>query len=151
VELSRQVNASLRDIEGSVGEVDRYAKEIGAATQEQSGGSAQIAKAAENLREITQEISSATHEQASAAEQTVRTMEKMREMIQQNASGTTELASSAEEMSAQAERFQQTISRFALEDDRQAAPAVPSHKAGQRRLGSGVGAGDAGSLPAGLV
>jgi methyl-accepting chemotaxis protein len=141
VELSRQVNASLKDIEGSVGEVDRYAKEIGAATQEQSSGSAQIAKAAENLREITQEISSATHEQASAAEQTVRTMEKMREMIQQNASGTTELASSAEEMSAQAERFQQTISRFALEDDRQAAPALPVHNAAQRMLGSGKTAG----------
>jgi methyl-accepting chemotaxis protein len=116
VDLSKQVDVALKDIEGSVEAVDRYAKEIGAATQEQSGGSTQIAKAAENLREVTQEITAATHEQASAAEQTVKTMEKMREMIQQNASGTTELASSAEEMNSQAERFQQIVSRFILQD-----------------------------------
>ncbi len=116
VELNQQVGGSLKDIEGNVGEVDRYTKEIGAATQEQSSGSAQIGKAAEELREITQEITSATHEQAAAAEQTVKTMEKMREMIQQNASATTELASSAEELNSQAERFQQVIAKFKLDD-----------------------------------
>ena len=140
VDLSKQVGNSLKDIEGSVGEVDRYSKEIGAATQEQSSGSAQIAKAAENLREITQEITSATHEQASAAEQTVKTMEKMREMIQQNASGTTELASSAEEMSSQAERFQQIIGRFVLDDYKEAV-AVPYRKA-QAALTTGNGKGN---------
>jgi methyl-accepting chemotaxis protein len=117
VELNLQVGGSLKDIEGNVSEVDRYTKEIGAATQEQSSGSAQIGKAAEELREITQEITSATHEQAAAAEQTVKTMEKMREMIQQNASGTTELASSAEELSSQAERFQLVIAKFKLDED----------------------------------
>jgi len=100
VEMSRQVGDSLKAIEGSVVEVDRYSKEIGAATQEQSSGSTQIAKASENLREITHEISSSTEEQASAAEQIVKTMEKMREMIHQNTSGTAELASSAEQLSS---------------------------------------------------
>ncbi len=114
VEMSRQVGESLRSIEGNVVEVDRYSKEIGAATQEQSSGSTQIAKASENLREITQEISSSTEEQASAAEQIVKTMEKMREMIHQNASGTAELASSAEQMRSQADRFQQIVGRFVL-------------------------------------
>jgi methyl-accepting chemotaxis protein len=139
VELSKQVGGSLKDIEGNVGEVDRYAKEIGAATQEQSSGSAQIGKAAEELREITQEITSATHEQASAAEQTVKTMEKMREMIQQNASGTTQLASSAEELSSQAERFQQVVSRFALDGyaDADAAPLLK--RATARTAGNGSG------------
>lgn len=114
VESSRQVGASLKDIDGNVIEVDRYTKEIGAATQEQSSGSTQIAKATENLREITHEITSATEEQATAAEQTAKTMEKMREMIHQNASGTAELASSAEQLNSQAERFQQIVSRFML-------------------------------------
>lgn len=114
VEMSRQVGDSLKAIEGSVVEVDRYSKEIGAATQEQSSGSTQIAKATENLREITHEISSSTEEQASAAEQIVKTMEKMREMIHQNTSGTAELASSAEQLSSQAEMFQQIVSRFIL-------------------------------------
>ena len=114
VELNNQVGSSLRNIAGSVGEVDRYAKEIGAATQEQSSGSSQIGKASENLREITQEITSATDEQASAAEQIVKTMEKMREMIHQNASASVELASSAEQMSSQSERFLQVVDSFKL-------------------------------------
>ena len=139
VELNQQVGGSLKDIEGNVGEVDRYSKEIGAATQEQSSGSAQIGKAAEELREITQEITSATHEQAAAAEQTVKTMEKMREMIQQNASATTELASSAEELSSQAERFQQVIAKFKLDDNTNTEAALLAKRATARTAVMGTG------------
>jgi len=128
VELSKQVGHSLKGIEGNVAEVDRYSKEIGAATQEQSSGSTQIAKAAESLREITQEISSATDEQASAAEQIVKTMEKMREMIHQNASGTAQLASSAEELNSQADRFQQVIGTFVLDDAVRPVAVAPRKK-----------------------
>lgn len=127
VEMSRQVGTALKDIEETVLAVDRYSKEIGAATLEQSGGSTQIAKASENLREVTHEISSATEEQASAAEQIVKTMEKMREMIHQNASGSAELASSSEQLRSQSDRFQQIVGRFVT--DASGAPAVP-HKKG---------------------
>src|SRR5574341_30879 len=94
VEMSRQVGDSLKAIDGTVAEVDKYSREIGAATQEQS----------------------------SAAEQIVKTMEKMREMIHQNAAGSTELASSAEQLRSQADRFQEIVGRFALNGaDRTAA------------------------------
>ena len=116
-DANKQAGNSLKAIEGSVGEVDRYSKEIGAATQEQSSGSTQIAKAAEGLREVTHEITSAADEQASAAEQIVKTMEKMREMIHQNASGSTELASSAEQLRSQADRFLELVGRFTVADD----------------------------------
>jgi len=114
VESSKQVGSSLKDIENNVTEVDKYSREIGAATQEQSSGSTQIAKAAENLRELTHEITSATEEQTSAAEQIVKTMEKMRGMIHQNASGAAQVASSAEELNAQADKFQRIVARFTL-------------------------------------
>ncbi len=114
-DLSRKVGEALKNIEGSVVESDRYAREIGAATQEQSSGSAHIARAAENLREMTQEIISATEEQATAAELIVKTMEKLREMIHQNAVGTVTLATSTEELRAQAEKFQQLVDRFTLD------------------------------------
>jgi methyl-accepting chemotaxis protein len=116
VSLGRDVGASLSLIVSQVGEVDKYSREIGAATQEQSSGSTQIAKATENLREVTHEISSAADEQASAAEQIVKTMEKMRNMVHQNASGTAELASSAEQMRTQADRFLEIVSQFQLGD-----------------------------------
>ena len=119
VELSKHVGDSLRDIEIKVVEVDRYSREIGAATQEQSSGSSRIGKAAENLREVTQEIMSATDEQASASEQIVKTMEKMREMINQNASSSVELASSAEQLNSQADRFQQVVGLFLLNTSEQ--------------------------------
>jgi methyl-accepting chemotaxis protein len=114
VEMSNQVGGTLKDIEGNVVEVDKYAREIGASTQEQGSGSAQIAKAAEKLQEITHEVSSATEEQATAAEQIVKTMEKMRSMIQQNASASAELASSSEQMKANADRFLEIVGRFKL-------------------------------------
>lgn len=114
VELSNQVGGSLRDIAGNVTEVDKYAREIGSATLEQGSGSAQIAKAAENLKDITQEVTSATDEQAIATRQVVNTMEKMKVMIQQNASASVELATSAEQLKANAERFEQIVSRFEL-------------------------------------
>jgi methyl-accepting chemotaxis protein len=118
IDLSNKVGSSLKDIEGNVAEVDRYSKEISAATQEQTSGSTNIAKAAETLRDITQEISSATDEQASAAEDTVKNMEKMIEMIHQNASAATELASAAEELSTQADVFQDIVNRFVLDSDK---------------------------------
>lgn len=124
VDLSREVSDTLKAIETNVAEVDKYSREIGAATQEQSGGSAQIAKATESLREITHEITSATEEQASAAEQIVRTMEKMREMIHQNASGTTELASSAEQLRSQADRFKEIVARFIVDKEEEAGFAL---------------------------
>ena len=139
VELSRQVGNSLKDIEGNVVSVDRYAREIGAATQEQSSGSMQIAKATENLREVTHEITSATEEQASATEQIVKTMEKMREMIHQNASGAAELASSAEQLSVQSERFQQIVSRFVLDGPGEMDTAFRKRKRLARRPGDGDG------------
>ncbi|HSQ77595.1 MAG TPA: methyl-accepting chemotaxis protein [Nitrospirota bacterium] len=136
VEMSKQVGDTLKAIDGNVVEVDKYSKEIGAATQEQSSGSTQIAKSAENLREVTHEISSATEEQASAAEQIVKTMEKMREMIHQNASGTTELASSAEQLRSQAERFQEIVGKFVL-DDGERASVTPLKKKALPKQGDG--------------
>ncbi len=139
VEMSRQVGDTLKAIDGNVVEVDKYSKEIGAATQEQSSGSTQIAKSAENLREVTHEISSATEEQASAAEQIVKTMEKMREMIHQNASGTTELASSAEQLRSQADRFQEIVGKFVLDDGDGAVVTSLKKKAASKPDGNGSG------------
>lgn len=136
VELSNRVGSSLKDIEGNVLEVDKYAKEIGAATHEQGSGSTQIAKAAENLKEITHEVTSATDEQASAAEQIVKTMEKMRLMIQQNASSAVELSSSAEQLRANSEKFQQIVGRFQL-NGYEHGETAPKRSAGKANGGNG--------------
>lgn len=137
IELSKHVEDSLKAISHSVVEVDRYSKETGAATQEQNSGSTQIAKATENLREITHEISSATEEQASAAEQIVKTMEKMREMVNQNASATAELASSAEQLSSQSDRFQQIVGRFTLDGYERMEAVFPKKKKPALRYAGG--------------
>ena len=129
-DLSHRVEESLRTIEGHVVEVDRYAREIGAATQEQSRGSNQVAKATENLREITQEISSAADEQAAAAEQIVRTMERMRGQLHQGAAQSvmlvqtseelhrtsdTDLAEAVGKLREQSDEFRQIVSMFTIQ------------------------------------
>ncbi len=111
---SHEVIAALEGIKSAVDEVSKYSSEIGAATQEQAGGSEQIGKAMVNLNEVTQEISTSSEEQSTGAEQVVKAIEKVREMSQQNASSSVELASSAEQLNKQSTGLQALVAQFAL-------------------------------------
>jgi methyl-accepting chemotaxis protein len=113
--LGQELNAALRKISNVVTEVYKFAQEIGAATNEQSHGSSQIARATTRLNEITHEINSAVEEQASGAQAVVKAMERMRELVQQTTSGSTELAASAEQMSKMSRELLDSMDRFALE------------------------------------
>jgi methyl-accepting chemotaxis protein len=114
LELGGELNAALRKISNVVTEVYKFAQEIGAATNEQSHGSSQIARATTRLNEITHEINSAVEEQASGAQAVVKAMERMRELVQQSTSGSTELAASSEQMSKMSRGLQEFIDRFSL-------------------------------------
>jgi len=121
--LGDDLSLALRKISNVVTEVYKFAQEIGAATNEQSHGSSQIAKATTRLNEITHEITSAVEEQASGAQAVVRAMERMREMVQQSSSSSTELAVSAEQMSKMARSLLESMDRFVLDDhDHQEEP-----------------------------
>jgi methyl-accepting chemotaxis protein len=123
--LGSDLGNALKKISNVVTEVFKFAQEIGAATNEQSNGSTQIAKATGRLNEITHEINSAVEEQSSGAQAVVRAMEKMRELTQRSTSGSTELAASAEQMTKMAQALLQSMDRFILEN---------SNGARQRRL-----------------
>ena len=113
--LGGDLNGALKKISNVVTEVYKFAQEIGAATNEQSHGSSQIARATTRLNEITHEINSAVEEQASGAQAVVRAMEKMRELVGQSTSGSTELAASAEQMSKMSRQLLEAMDRFVLE------------------------------------
>jgi methyl-accepting chemotaxis protein len=113
--LGQDLNSALRKISSVVTEVYKFAQEIGAATNEQSNGSSQIARSTSRLNEITHEINSAVEEQASGAQAVVRAMERMRELVQQTTSGSTELAASAEQMSKMSRGLLDSMDRFAIE------------------------------------
>jgi methyl-accepting chemotaxis protein len=113
LDLGGELNAALRKISNVVTEVYKFAQEIGAATNEQSHGSSQIARATTRLNEITHEINSAVEEQASGAQAVVKAMERMRELIQQSTSGSTELAASAEQMSKMSRELLEAMERVA--------------------------------------
>ena len=113
--LGGDLSGALKKISNVVAEVYKFAQEIGAATNEQSHGSSQIAKATTRLNEITHEINSSVEEQASGAQAVVRAMEKMRELVQRSSSGSTELAASSEQMSKMARSMLEAMDRFVLE------------------------------------
>lgn len=113
--LGGDLGTALKKISNVVTEVYKFAQEIGAATNEQSHGSTQIAKATGRLNEITHEINSAVEEQASGAQAVVRAMEKMRELTQRSTSGSTQLAASSEQMSKMARTLLDSMDRFILE------------------------------------
>ena len=115
--LGQDLNGALRKISSVVTEVYKFAQEIGAATNEQSNGSSQIARSTSRLNEITHEINSAVEEQASGAQAVVRAMERMRELVQQTTSGSTELAASAEQMSKMSRGLLESMDRFAIDSN----------------------------------
>ena len=122
--LNKDLSLALDKISDVVSEVYKFSQEIGAATMEQSSGSAQIAKATNRLTEITQEINSSVEEQASGAQAVVRSMERMRELVQQSTSSSTELAAAAEQMSKLSRNLLESMDRFALEESVLRSPAL---------------------------
>jgi methyl-accepting chemotaxis protein len=113
--LGNDLGSALHKISDVVTEVYKFSQEIGAATNEQSVGSSQIAKATNRLTEITQEINSAVEEQASGAQAVVRAMDKMRELVQQSASSSTELSAAAEQMLKLSRNLLDNMDRFVID------------------------------------
>jgi len=132
--LGNELGSALHKISNVVTEVYKFSQEIGAATNEQSVGSAQIAKATSRLTEITQEINSAVEEQASGAQAVVRAMDKMRELVQQSASSSTELSAAAEQMLKLSRNLLDAMDRFVL--DRAAQQRKRRGEQGGNRRGS---------------
>ncbi|HET6175948.1 MAG TPA: methyl-accepting chemotaxis protein [Candidatus Sulfotelmatobacter sp.] len=137
LELGGELNAALRKISNVVTEVYKFAQEIGAATNEQSHGSSQIARATTRLNEITHEINSAVEEQASGAQAVVKAMERMRELVQQSTSGSTELAASSEQMSKMSRGLLESLDRFSLEEASRASSDISGGR-GAKRAAAGA-------------
>jgi methyl-accepting chemotaxis protein len=137
LELGSELNAALKKISNVVTEVYKFAQEIGAATNEQSHGSSQIARATTRLNEITHEINSAVEEQASGAQAVVKAMERMRELVQQSTSSSTELAASSEQMSKMSRNLLEFIDRFALESARGQAAGDSANRSARRASAGG--------------
>ncbi len=137
LELGTELNAALKKISNVVTEVYKFAQEIGAATNEQSHGSSQIARATTRLNEITHEINSAVEEQASGAQAVVKAMERMRELVQQSTSGSTELAASSEQMSKMSRGLLESLDRFSIEESGSRTPAPDSPNRPARRAAAG--------------
>jgi methyl-accepting chemotaxis protein len=138
LELGTELNGALRKISNVVTEVYKFAQEIGAATNEQSHGSSQIARATTRLNEITHEINSAVEEQASGAQAVVKAMERMRELVQQSTSGSTELAASAEQMSKMSRELLDALERVAGKTGDVERRAHEGRSSGVRRAAAGA-------------
>jgi methyl-accepting chemotaxis protein len=130
ITLGTDLNVALRKISTVVTEVYKFAQEIGAATNEQSHGSSQIARATTRLNEITHEINSAVEEQASGAQAVGKAMERMRELVQRSTSGSTELAASSEQMSKMSRSLLEAMDSFVLEGNHNGNGRKPGRKPG---------------------
>ncbi|GAC1620765.1 MAG: hypothetical protein PVS2B2_24170 [Candidatus Acidiferrum sp.] len=131
--LGNDLGSALHKISDVVTEVYKFSQEIGAATNEQSIGSSQIAKATTRLTEITQEINSAVEEQASGAQAVVRAMDKMRQLVQQSASSSTELSAAAEQMLKLSRNLIDGMDRFVLDSAGPVRPRREREMKGFRR------------------
>ena len=143
ITLGSDLSTALKKISNVVSEVFKFAQEIGAATNEQSHGSSQIAKATTRLNEITHEINSSVEEQAGGAQAVVRAMEKMRELVQRSSSGSTELAASSEQMSKMSRLMLEAMDRFILEASGNGEGRNPARRSSSSEETNGRGASSA--------
>jgi methyl-accepting chemotaxis protein len=135
LELGGELNLALTKISDVVGEVYKFAQQIGGATNEQSAGSTQISKATSRLTEITQEINSTIEEQATGVQSVVRAMEKMREVVQQATSSSSQLAAMAKHSSKLSHRLIEVADLFVL-DEGHSRPAGNASKRTSREQNS---------------
>lgn len=118
ITLGAELRGALTTISRVVGDVHKFAQEIGVATNEQSRGSTQISIATARLSEMTREISASVEEQAAGTHSVVKAMDRMREMVQQSTSSSTEVAASAEQMSRMSRNLLDLMGNFKLEQSR---------------------------------
>ena len=126
--LGMELRSALTRISSVVGDVHKFAQEIGSATSEQSRGSTQISIATTRLNEVTREIAASVEEEASGTHSVVNAMDRMRELVKQSSSSSTELAASAEQMSKMSHQLLEVMGRFKL-DEKKVPAAVASKRA----------------------
>ena len=124
------VRDSLETIISSVEKIVESTKEIEAATNEQSVGAEEIAKATQDLSRLTQEISAATEEQSTGAAEVVRAMEQLSGTVQQSVQMASDLKDSAEGLYQQSDVLNGVVGRFRIAGDgEETTPVVPGDDA----------------------
>ncbi len=114
LQLATELRQSFTNISAAVADVYQHAREIGDATQQQSSGSSQIAKATSHLNQLTQEMSSSIEQQAVATKQVVGTMDGLLAGSREISSNSAQLAVSADQMSRMSQHLLQLMERFRI-------------------------------------
>lgn len=142
IQLTREI---LGQIVGSVTRTSELVGEVYAATQEQSGGAAQILatsthmqnvtrqlasaakeqangardmmKAVEVMNRMTQQVADASREQKQGGDLVVKAVERIAQIAQQNLSSADQLASNTQNLSQEAERLLSVAEVFTVESD----------------------------------
>ncbi|HKX31072.1 MAG TPA: HAMP domain-containing methyl-accepting chemotaxis protein [Blastocatellia bacterium] len=106
------VKEALSSILASAQQIVLSTQEIETATNEQSAGAEQVAKAAEDMARLTHEIHAATEEQSVGATEVVRAMEQLREIVQQSVQMASALQGAAEHLRHQSGTLNGVVGRF---------------------------------------
>lgn len=120
------VGAAFQTILAAVEQIIGRTREIEAATNEQSAGAEEIARATHGLSQLTQEISAATEEQSTGTAEVVRAIEQLREMVQQSVEMTNDLQNSAESLFQQSDILKGIVGQFHFEDHTESQPVEPA-------------------------
>jgi methyl-accepting chemotaxis protein len=121
----QSVKHSLESIISAVEKIVASTQEIESATNEQSAGAEQIAKATQDLSRLTQEISAATEEQSTGASEVVPAMEQLRDIVQQSVQMAVDLQGSAEGLYQQSDLLNGVVARFKTEGGNEGVMVSP--------------------------
>ena len=122
VDLAEGSGRSMQEIIAGASDSSTLVKELRGSIDRQVAAIKRIAKAVENLNEMSQGIAAAAEEQTANSRQVSKAIESVNDITQQAASSAEEMASSVEEMSSMAQQLQGLVARFKFDAATEAAP-----------------------------
>jgi methyl-accepting chemotaxis protein len=124
VDLAQASGASMEQIITGAMEASSMVADLQKSIEQQVAAIREIARAVENLNEMSQGISAATGEQTTNARQVSKAIEGVNEITQAAAASAEEMASSVEEMAGMAQQLRGLVSRFKLDHEGEAGASA---------------------------
>ena len=116
VQLTNKVADVIKKALDSIVEIAKLNQDIEVATVEQTTASDEVAKAMENVNEITHEITAATEEQSVATEKMSKSLEHALTVAQTNKEGSLHALKGLQELVKHGEKLTELMSKFKVDE-----------------------------------
>ena len=117
VQIAQAALSAMEAIIAGARQTGELVGALGRDIERQIGAIGEMGKASDSIAEMSQSISAATEEQTTNARQVARAIENVNELTQQAASAAEEMSGATEELSGLAQKLQGLVEQFRLGEE----------------------------------